>query len=224
LFTEDRLPGTLAFWAALFLNLMVFGFLQSWLPTIFLDLGNAPQRALGMASIAMLGGLVAAPIAGPLMDYFGPYKIMCALFSCGAIAMAFVGASVHSSTAIVLAAAFSAVLFNSGAQKCVGALGVFYYPIALRSTGLGWGYGVGRFGAILAPVGIGYLMQAHWQTGDLFYLAAVPMACGGLAMYFMYYRYDSRAAKSRKRQSVSQSGAAVSRVITAVPEKGNIGE
>jgi AAHS family 4-hydroxybenzoate transporter-like MFS transporter len=224
LFTENRLPGTLAFWAALFVNLMVFGFLQSWLPTIFLDLGYAPQRALGMASIAMLGGLVAAPIAGPLMDYWGPYKVMCTLFSCGAIAIALVGASVHSGTALVLATAFSAVLFNSGAQKSVGALGVFYYPIALRSTGLGWGYGVGRIGAILAPVGVGFLMQAHWQTSDLFYLAAVPMACGALAMYFMYYRYGTRASNSRKHQCVSQPGAAVSRVISAVPEKGNVGE
>jgi AAHS family 4-hydroxybenzoate transporter-like MFS transporter len=224
LFTEDRLAGTLAFWAVLFANLMVYGFLQSWLPTIFLDLGYAPQRALGMTSIAMSGGLVAALFAGPFMDRWGPYKVMCVMFSCGAIALALTGASVHAGIALVLIAAFSAVLFNSGSQKSVGALGVFYYPVSLRSTGLGWGYGVGRIGALLAPVGIGYLMQAHWRTSELFYIAAIPMACGALAMYFMYYRYDRKASISRKRQPGLQSGAAANRVITGVPQKGNIGE
>jgi MFS transporter, AAHS family, 4-hydroxybenzoate transporter len=190
LFTENRTGGTIALWVAVFMNLMVNAFLQSWLPTIFIDIGNSPQHALNMASISMSGGLVAGFVAGPLMDRHGPYKVMCGLFICGALSFAFTGISVYMDTTFVLTGAFAMCLFNSGAQKSIGALGVFFYPPALRSSGLGWGYGVGRIGAILGPLGIGYLMHAHWSTYALLYLAAAPMGAGAVAMYFMYRRYD----------------------------------
>jgi AAHS family 4-hydroxybenzoate transporter-like MFS transporter len=38
----------------------------------------------------------------------------------------------------------------------------------LRSTGIGWGLGIGRAGAILGPVLGGIAMGLNWSTRDIF--------------------------------------------------------
>ena len=42
-----------------------------------------------------------------------------------------------------------------------------YYPTDLRSTGVGWGLGVGRIGAIVGPVCRRMLMGRHWGPQQL---------------------------------------------------------
>ena len=48
------------------------------------------------------------------------------------------------------------------------------YPAAIRTTGMGWAIGIGRLGAILAPLTAGLLVDAGWATAQLYYVFAVP--------------------------------------------------
>ncbi|GAA4516652.1 MULTISPECIES: hypothetical protein [Nonomuraea] len=52
----------------------------------------------------------------------------------------------------------------------------------MRATGVGWGIGVGRVGAILSPLVAGRLLDAGWGPGGLYLLAAAVLAAGGLAV------------------------------------------
>ena len=56
------------------------------------------------------------------------------------------------------------------------------YPAAVRTTGMGWAIGVGRLGAILAPLLAGVLVDGGWQAGQLYYLYAIPLAVAMLAV------------------------------------------
>ena len=82
-------------------------------------------------------------------------------------------------------ASFGSGFCTSGAQKGHNALSVYFYPAALRSTGLGWGLGIGRIGAILGPLAVGYLLTAGWAPSSVFVATALPMLVGATAILTM---------------------------------------
>jgi len=49
------------------------------------------------------------------------------------------------------------------------------YPAAVRTTGMGYAIGIGRLGAILAPLSAGVLLDGGWQAPALYYAYALPL-------------------------------------------------
>jgi MFS transporter, AAHS family, vanillate permease len=62
------------------------------------------------------------------------------------------------------------------------------YPTEIRSTGIGWAVGLGRFGAVAGPAVAGYLIAAGFDMSANFYFFAVPMAVGGIIAYRLNLR------------------------------------
>jgi AAHS family 4-hydroxybenzoate transporter-like MFS transporter len=81
--------------------------------------------------------------------------------------------------------AFLAGLCIVGGQPTINALSGSYYPTYLRSTGIGWGLGIGRLGAIIGPVLGGEFMRRQWPSEQLFYAAAVPVVITTAMMFSM---------------------------------------
>jgi putative MFS transporter len=71
--------------------------------------------------------------------------------------------------------------FHDGAG-CIGAYNGELYPTRIRTTGLGWGSGIGRIGSSLAPLTVGFLI-AH-STLAVFALFAICYVIYGLTMIF----------------------------------------
>ena len=69
-----------------------------------------------------------------------------------------------------------------GGQPTVNALSAGYYPTYLRSTGIGWGLGVGRVGAIIGPLLIGELIRRQWSMPDIFRAVAIPALISAVVM------------------------------------------
>ena len=205
LFQQGRTLGTLMLWLALFMNLMVIFFVLQWLPSIFTMVGYTQSEATAATTSATSGGILAALVLGPLMDRFGPYRVIMALFMLGGAFLFFTGVSVHSAAVIATFMAFVATGSVSGIQKCINALMVFFYPTALRSTGLGWAFGIGRFGAMIGPVLAGFLFDRKWAVADVFDVYAIPMIIGGFAILAMYQAYREDGA--RKGGAPAPAGA-----------------
>jgi len=186
LFLQGRTRGTLMLWAVFFMNLMVFYFLQSWLPTLFTDSGLSQQSAVLMTTLISVGGIVAGIISGPLMDRYNAYKVLCALYLGGALFVVLIG---MASPALLALATFCAGFCVSGSQKSINALAVIFYPTHVRSTGVGWALGIGRFGSILGPVLAGWLLSWGWSAASLMQLAALPMLLAAVLIYMMGLSY-----------------------------------
>jgi AAHS family 4-hydroxybenzoate transporter-like MFS transporter len=193
LFTDGRLPGTLAIWVAFFTNLMVNYFIQSWLPSILIDIGLSQRAALAMNAVTMSASILAGITTGPLMDRFGIYRVLCVMFFGGAVFIAAAGALVP--VTLVVCASFVAFYFNTAAQKGTGAICAFFYSPNLRATGFGWGSGIGRIGAVIGPIVIGQMMALHWSSQMLFYVASLPMLAGAIAILTMHLRLDRKHPK-----------------------------
>ncbi len=53
------------------------------------------------------------------------------------------------------------------------ALSPVVYDASVRATGVGWGIGIGRIGAIVSPTVAGVLLDAGWQPLHLYAVFAV---------------------------------------------------
>ena len=131
------------------MNLMIYFFLQKWLTSLLVQVGLPQQIAITATTVGLAGGIVAAFIIGPLMDRFGPYMVVSGLFALSAVSVVAM-AQVLSSPAplVVIAVSLFVGFCLSGGQKANNALSVYFYPTALRGTGLGWALGIGRIGGV----------------------------------------------------------------------------
>jgi MFS transporter, AAHS family, 4-hydroxybenzoate transporter len=189
LFRSGRTLGTVAIWLSFACNLLVYYFVQSWLTTIIVQFGHSQEIAVTATSVLVSGGILSIFAFGPLMDKLSPYKVMGCFFVVAGITVALLGSLLSGSVPLIMVSAFCLGFFVLGIQKSMNAVAVYFYPPALCSTGLGWGLGIGRFGAVAGPTIAGLLMEQGWQPATLFYWASLPMLLGAGAMSLLAWRY-----------------------------------
>jgi len=197
LFQDSRTFGTIAQWVMMVLNLLVNYALQNWLTTLLIQLGQSHRIAIAATTMINAGGIVSGFVVGPLMDRFGVYRILTALFVFAAGFVFTVGSMLNGPAVALLASSFGLGLCSNGLQKGSGALAIFFYPTALRSTGTGWLFGIGRVGAILGPLAVGSLLGLGWTPASLLHVAVIPMLLGAsviAAMGAYYLRGPGRPA------------------------------
>ncbi len=208
LFQAGRGAGTLLYWLALAMNLTVNTSLQVWLTKILVDAGFDQHVAIIATEASFAAGIVGAFIIGPLMDRFGPYRVISSLFLGGAVFAVCLGLSLSwTVAAAITASSFGSGFCTSGAQKGHNALSVYFYPTALRSTGLGWGLGVGRIGAIVGPLAVGYLLNSGWSSSAVFLATTLPMLVGASAILLMGRLYGNARADSVQSFETAQPAA-----------------
>lgn len=191
---DGRATGTMLIWAGMFMNLMIYFFLQKWLTSLLVQSGLSQQVAITATTIGLAGGIAAAIIIGPLMDRYGPYAVVSGLFALSALSVVVMARILVSPVPwLTVVVSFFVGFCLSGGQKANNALSVFFYPTALRGTGIGWSLGIGRFGGVLGPFMAGVMLAGGWSPVDLFYAASVPMLLGAAAIAAMGLIY-SRAA------------------------------
>ena len=192
-----RALGTSLMWVGMFMNLMIYFFLQKWLTQLLVNVGLSQSTAITATTVGLAGGIVAAFIIGPLMDRIGPYAVVAALFVLSAVS-AVVMAQVlnHPAPFVIIVVSLFVGFCLSGGQKANNALSVYFYPTALRGTGLGWGLGIGRIGGVIGPFVAGLLLTAGWTPAALFLAASGPMLIGAIAIATMGQFYGQAGTQS----------------------------
>jgi AAHS family 4-hydroxybenzoate transporter-like MFS transporter len=117
-----------------------------------------------------------------LIGRFGFVPALGAVFAAGCVSIGFIGQPFLSLSLLFLSV-FIAGWCVVGGQPGINALAAVYYPTYLRSTGIGWGLGIGRLGAIAGPILGGVLIAHHWATRDVFLAATVPAAISAAATF-----------------------------------------
>jgi MFS transporter, AAHS family, 4-hydroxybenzoate transporter len=164
-------------WVCFGTALMANYFLNSYLPLIFRDSGMPAGQAALAATLYHVGGTVGGLLMSVLLDRFG-FVVIAPLFVVAAPAIAALG-MVHMTFGALAPLAALAGFAVLGAQFGNNAAAGLLYPTPVRSKGVGWALGVGRFGAIMgAQIGAMLLGLPLWQ---LFLAAAAPMLVGAVA-------------------------------------------
>jgi len=181
LLTRDRAGSTVLLWTINFMNLLDLYFLSSWLPTIARGAGQTTASSILTGATLQVGGIVGTIAIAWLVHRLGFIPVLTVCFAIASLNIAVIGWPT-APPLLLFGAVFVAGLCVVGGQIATIALAGTYYPAYLRSTGIGWGLGIGRIGAILGPVWAGQLIRLHWAPQALFTTAAAPMLISAAAI------------------------------------------
>jgi AAHS family 4-hydroxybenzoate transporter-like MFS transporter len=192
LFRDGRAPVTILLWIVNFMNLLSLYTLAGWLPTVLTGIGYSTQTAVLVGTILQVGGTIGTFGLAWLIARSGFVPMLTATFAIAVLSIAVIG-SPGLSTAMLFVVVFVAGWCVIGSQPGINALAATYYPTYLRSTGVGWGLGVGRVGAIVGPPMFGALMAQQWNTQQLFWAAAVPAAVTTITIFCLRFFFREQA-------------------------------
>lgn len=197
LFREGRGVATVLLWVVNFMNLLNLYFLSSWLPTIATSAGMSTSTAVMVGTTLQVGGVLGTLLMGPVIDRIGFFKVLVPCFALAALSIALIG-----QPGIGLPLLFLVVMVTGfciiGGQPAVNALAATYYPTALRSTGLGWSLGIGRWGSIAGPVLGGLLIQFEWSNSEIFLAMAVPTVIAALMLFLFAHTGGTASAPAAR--------------------------
>ncbi|WPP02928.1 MFS transporter [Methylocella tundrae] len=193
LFTEGRAPRTLLLGVPFFMGFMILVTVTAWTPSLLKSAGIPLSMGALIIAANNLGSVVGTTLSGYLLDRFGAFKVLAPAFVAGAIALAAFGSSTASEPLLGLTAALAG-FFVGGASSGLLALAASLYPVNMRSTGIGWGMGMGRLGQIVGPLLLGGLVSRQATIATIFFAAAVP--CLIAALFIVTLRRYTRGADS----------------------------
>jgi len=182
LFRHGYAPRTVLLWSIFFVTLVALYFYTTWLPTLLNGQGISPAGIVAITGASQFGGLAGSLIVAWLMISLPAFTIIAGGYAIAAVAMLGL-ALIGDGYAVLLAANFVVGIFLIGTQNGLNANSAMLYPPAMRSTGVGWGIGIGRIGGVLGPSIAGLLLALHLDPKSLFMLAAIPpLVASGIAL------------------------------------------
>ncbi len=187
LLAKKYIAATLTLWTVFFLCFSTLYFLMSWIPKLMEDSGY--DQAVGHKAFFLfnLGGVIGIYLLGWLSTRWKLSNLVFVLLMSSAVGMVIFAAAPNQLDLLLFLIFAIGILQQGGFTGLYGAAAKVY-PTEIRSTGIGWAVGLGRFGAVAGPAVAGYLIAAGFDMSANFYFFAVPMAVGGIIAYRLNLR------------------------------------
>jgi MFS transporter, AAHS family, 4-hydroxybenzoate transporter len=183
LFTEGRAAGTILLWVPYFMNLLLIYFLSGWLPSLLREAGMSVKAGVTATAFLNFGGVFGCLIEGQLLRRWGAYLILTTEYVLAGLLIASL-ALLRVPFALMLAMTFGMGLTIIGAQGGLNALAARFYPVSVRSTGVGWALGIGRIGSIAGPLIGGLFLTIGWNTRDMLLFASAIAVVAFISILF----------------------------------------
>lgn len=195
IFAPRYLLGTSMLWL-LFISMLTISYcLNSWLPTLLVEVGHDQSVAAISVTTFSLGGIIAALGVGVLIDRWGATRVLTTFLVISTGMLLLVGQILATASSDVLLLLLGVCgFFVLGAYGGVNVVLAGYYPAPLRAVGIGWAKSVGRIGTMVAPVLIGFALMQGIPGTTVMSLFALPAALAAIAVLVIGL---SRARASR---------------------------
>ena len=187
LLNADNRRRTLTLWLTFFLCFSALYFLMSWIPKLMEDAGFSATVARNAFVLFNLGGVLGIFALGVLSTRWKLTDLVASFLLFSALAMVLF-AMAPRQTGLLLALIFVIGVAQQGGFTGLYAAAAKCYATDVRSTGIGWSVGLGRFGAVVGPAAAGFAISAGVSMSGNFYLFAAPMALGAALAYRLHVR------------------------------------
>jgi MFS transporter, AAHS family, benzoate transport protein len=191
LFHEGRGFSTVMFWIAFFMCLFMVYALSSWLTKLMASAGYSLGSALTFVLTLNFGAMLGAVGGGWLADKFHIKWVLFSMYALAAVSIVLLG--VKLPTELLFLVVGLAGASTIGTQIVTYAYVGQFYPMAVRSTGIGFASGVGRSGAILAPIVIGALVAMALPLQQNFIAIAIPAVIAAIAVAMINHSRSASA-------------------------------
>ena len=188
LFKGNRAFSTIVFWIAFFMCLLMIYGLNTWLPQL---MNGAGVQVSGLMFLLVLnfGAIFGAIFGGRLADKYGPKIILATFFFAASLSLTLLGL-INNVTIMYLLVAIAGAT-TIGTQIVMNSYISQYYPVEMRSSGLGWALGIGRLGAIAGPLIGGVLMTIHLPFYQNFIIFAIPGIIAVMMIFLVQEKYSA---------------------------------
>lgn len=183
LFAEHRGVSTLAFWVSFFCCLLMTYALSTWLPKFMEQAGYELKAGLSFLFAMNIGAMIGAIGGGWLADKFNIKAVLVAFLLLGSAAFVCLGYKAPVPVLYLLVTIAGATTI--GTQIVLYSYVAIFYPLKIRSTGIGWASGVGRIGAIVGPILGGWLVAMQLPHSTNFMVFAIPAIIATVAVLFI---------------------------------------
>ncbi|MEJ8859171.1 MFS transporter [Variovorax robiniae] len=180
LFQEGRSFSTLMFWVGFFMCMFIVYALSSWLTKLMASAGYSLGSALTFVLTLNFGAVIGSIGGGWLADRFHIKRVLISMYLLAAISITLLGVKMPTEALFLVVGLVGASTI--GTQIVAYAYAGQFYPMAIRSTGIGIASGVGRAGAILAPIVIGTLVGMALPLQQNFIVIAIPALIAAVAV------------------------------------------
>jgi benzoate transport len=189
IFSPALAVTTMLVTAAYFFHIVTFYFILKWTPKIVADMGFAPSSAGGVLTWANFGGALGGAVFGVLTARFGLKALSIVILALTSVAVAIFGRTPADLVTLSYLAAIAGFFGNAGISGLYS-IAAYAFPTHVRATGTGFVIGVGRGGAVLAPIFAGYLLE----TGARLPTVGLVMGLGSLlaAITLMFVRLEDQ--------------------------------
>ncbi|WP_374570801.1 aromatic acid/H+ symport family MFS transporter [Acinetobacter sp.] len=194
LFRRGRAANTLLFWLAFFTCLLTMYALSSWLPKLMMAAGYSMDNSLMFMMVMNVGAVVGIVGGGVLADRFHLKPVLMCLGTMGAIVMSLMG--FQSNQFLLYILVFLAGAASIGSQMLLYSYVAQFYPLAIRSTGIGWSSAIGRMGAIVGPILIGGLLGMNLPAYFNFMAVGLPVLITAIAVALIMNENEAEKLKS----------------------------
>jgi AAHS family benzoate transporter-like MFS transporter len=149
--------------------------------------GYSMGSSLWFLVVSNMGAVVGAVSGSWLSDKFDGKKILVTYFFLAFVSINLLALNVN----FVLLSIFVAIsgATTMGTQIAANAYVSQYYPLSMRSSGIGWALGIGRLGAVIGPTMGGFLLAMNLSLGMNFFVFAVPGLIASAAMALVQKKY-----------------------------------
>ena len=176
LFLEGRSLGTLLLWVVFLTSFGTASAIVLWAPSLMRDDGIPLARAAVLLGFSGSGVVFGTAVAGKLVERFGVTTVLAPALIIGAISTATM-AYVVSALLISIDLAVVGVSVGIAAAGTL-ALATTMYPTEIRSSGLGWAIGMGRFGQVLVPLLAALMIKTGWRLGEIYVAMGMALVIG----------------------------------------------
>jgi MFS transporter, AAHS family, 4-hydroxybenzoate transporter len=204
LFTEGRAPGTILLWIPFFMNLLMLYFVVFWLPALLRQTGKPVSAGVTAIMLFSVGGIAGSFVEGNLMNRWGAFQVLLADFLCTTL---LIGSLAYSNSfPLMMTITFVLGFVVQGAQGGLSAVAATFYPISIRSTGIGWCLGIGRIGSIVGPILGGVMLKLNWSPREILLAGSIPALCAAAAT-FTSLRLRSNLPAENKAPGIAEESA-----------------
>jgi benzoate transport len=182
LLAREHRVKTLTLWLTFFMCFSTLYFLMSWIPRMMEQAGFSAEVGRYAFFLFNLGGVMGIYTTGLLAIRWHLTRILSGFLVAAAIFMV-VFAAAPNQEALLLALTFLIGLLQQGGFTGLYAVAAKVYPTHIRTTGIGFAIGLGRFGAVVGPGLAGFLIAAGLSMSGNYYVFAIPMIIGGVLSY-----------------------------------------
>jgi cyanate permease len=184
IFSSRLIMTTIIVTAAYFLHVTSFYFIIKWVPKIIVDMGFVASSAAGVLVWTNVGGAIGGAVLGILTLRYNVKTVTMAVLVMSSIMIVIFGRTPADLDKLSLICAAAGFFTNAG---IVGLYAIFAhaYPTHVRASGTGFAVGIGRGGAVIAPIVAGFLFEGGIELPTVALIMASGALLAAVALAFL---------------------------------------